>query len=49
MHHYIAEAEYKSEYTLTKDTPYLALTGELWSVYYENLGENWSCYNGTVL
>ena len=33
----------------TKDTPYLALTGELWSVFYEYLWENWPCYNGTAL
>ena len=41
--------EHKSEFQLTKDTPYLALTDKLWSVYYENLGENRSCYNSIIL
>ena len=27
------------------DTPYLALTDELWGVYWENFGENWPRYN----
>ena len=31
-----------------KNTPYLALMGELWSVYWENFQENWRCYNGTA-
>ena len=30
--------EYKSEFVLTKDNPYLALTGELWDVFYGDLG-----------
>ena len=34
---------------ITTDTPYLALTGELLGVYFEDLGENWLCFNGTVL
>ena len=34
---------------LTKETPYLALTGELWGVVCEELGENWPRYNGTAL
>ena len=42
-------AEHKSDLQLTKDTPYLALTGELWGVYCDNLEENWPLYNGTVL
>ena len=40
-------------FELTKDTPYLALSGELWGVFYEyfKLTEidrviNWSCYKG---
>ena len=32
-----------------KNTPYLALKGELWSVYCVCLGENWPCYNGTTM
>ena len=31
----------------TKDIPQLALTGELWDVFCEDLWENWACYNGT--
>ena len=27
----------------------IALTGELWGVYYENFGENWLCNNRTTL
>ena len=33
----------------TKDTPYLALTGELWAVLCEYLWENWPRYNGTAM
>ena len=33
-------------FELTKDTPYLPLLGELWSVFYEYLNRNWSCYKG---
>ena len=36
-------------FELTKDTPYLALTGELWSVFYEYFNRNWSCYKGFLL
>ena len=36
-------------FELTKDTPYLALSGELWSVFYEYLNRNWSCYKGFLL
>ena len=32
--------ERKSDFKLTTDTPYLALTGELWAVHCEELGEN---------
>ena len=31
------------------DTPYPALTGELWGVFCEYLWENWSRYNNTAL
>ena len=40
----MTEAEYASE-VITKDTPYLPLTGELWGVFCEDLGENWPRYN----
>ena len=36
-------------YELIKDTPYLALSGELWSVFYEYFNRNWSCYRGFLL
>ena len=39
----------KPEFVLTKNTPYFALTDELWSVYWEDLGENWLRYNRTAL
>ena len=42
-------AERKSDFKLKKDTTYLALAGELWGVYYEDLGENGPRYNGTAL
>ena len=42
------KAEYQSDAGSTKDTPYLALTGELWGVLCKHLWENWSCYNGTA-
>ena len=32
-----------------KDTPYLALKGELWGVFCEDFGENRPCYIGTAL
>ena len=31
-------------FELTKDTPYLALSGELWSAFYEYFNRNWPCY-----
>ena len=43
------EAEYQSDAGTTKDTPYLALTGELWGVFCEYLRENQQRYNGTAL
>ena len=33
-------AEHESDINLTINTPYLALTGELWGVYSEDSGEN---------
>ena len=36
-------------FELTKDTPYLALSGELWSAFYEYFNRNWSCYKGFLL
>ena len=33
----------------TSNSQYLALTGELWGVYYEDFKENWPRYNGTSL
>ena len=43
------QAECQSDAGSTKDTPYLALTGELWGVFCEYLWENWPRYNGTAL
>ena len=43
------EAEYKPEFMITKYIPYLALTGELWDVFYEDFRENWLRYNSTWL
>ena len=43
------QAEYQSDAWSTKDTPYLALTGELWGVFCEYLSENLPSYNGTTL
>ena len=45
----ITVAERESDIRIATDTPYLALTGELWSVYWEDLWENWPRYNGTAL
>ena len=36
-------------FELTKDTLYLALSGELWSVFYEYFNRNWPCYKGFLL
>ena len=36
-------------FKLIKDTPYLALSGELWSVFNEYFNINWSCYRGFLL
>ena len=37
----VVTTEWKSDFKLTIATPYLAVTGELWGVFYENLKENW--------
>ena len=42
-------AEPVSVFNLTTDTPYLALTGELWGVYCDDCGENWPRFNSTAL
>ena len=42
-------AKHKSDFKLTTDTPYLALTGKLWGVCGEEFWENWLRYNGTAL
>ena len=44
----IYETKYQSEAKPTKDTPYLALTGELKGVYCEYFGENLPRHNGTA-
>ena len=36
-------------FELTKDAPYLARSGELWSVFYEYFNKNWPCYKGFLL
>ena len=38
-----------SDFELTKKTPYLAPTAEIWGVYCEKCGENWRRYNDTAL
>ena len=42
-------AHHKTEFKLTKDTPYLTLTGNLLGVFCEDFEENWPGYNGTAL
>ena len=41
----VDNVEHESYFELTKDTLYLALMGELWSVCCEYFGENWPCFN----
>ena len=36
-------------FELTKDTPYLALSGELWNVFYQYFNRNWPCYKRFLL
>ena len=45
----ITAAKQQTDIELTKETPYLALTGEIWGVYYDTFRENWPRYNGIVL
>ena len=42
-------AENESDFNITRDTPYLTLTRELWGVCCDDLGANWPRYNGTAL
>ena len=42
-------AECKSDFKLTKDTPYLALKDELWGVDCEDSVENWPLYYDAAL
>ena len=42
-------AEHNLDFELTRNTPYLTLTNELWDVFCEYFGENWPCYKGTAL
>ena len=37
------------KFVLTKDIPYLALTGEPWGVFRENIWESRPRYNGTAV
>ena len=41
--------EHKSNIKLSKNTPYLAIMGELWGVFCEYFGVNWPQYSGTAL
>ena len=43
------KAEYQTNSGSLKDTPYLALTGELWGAFCKYLWENWPRYNGTAI
>ena len=45
----MTKAKHDTDFELTLDTPYLALTGKVWGVYREYFGENWPRYNGTAL
>ena len=42
------KVEYRSYFGLTKDTPHLALTDQLWGVYCECIGENQQCYKSAL-
>ena len=41
--------KYFIELHIDKSTQYVALSGELWSVFYEFFNRNWSCYKGFLL
>ena len=45
----ITAAEHESDFKLTMDIPYLTLTGKLWGVYWEDIGEHWPRYNSIAL
>ena len=45
----MTEVERKSDFKLTPDTPYLAPTGELYGVFWGDLGEKWPRYNDITL
>ena len=45
----ITVAKSKSDIRITTDNPYVTVTGELWGIYCEELGENGPWYNGTAL
>ena len=45
----MTEAEYKAQFEPTKDNPHVALTGELWGVFCEDLGENRAYHISTAL
>ena len=49
MPHNKISSRTKIRFEFIKGTLYLALMGELWGVYCEDLRENWLCYNGTTL
>ena len=42
-------AKHKSDFEITTDTTYLALTGDLWGVCCEEFVKTWLSYNGTTL
>ena len=45
----MTEGKYTPEVVFTKDTLDVTLMGELSCVFCEDLGENWLCFNDTVL
>ena len=45
----MANVGYRSDFELTKKPPYLALTGELLSVFYKYFGVRWPCYKESLL
>ena len=45
----MVETKYNLEFELTKYTPYLTLTGEIWDISCEDLKGNLPCYNGTKM
>ena len=45
----MTKVENDTDFELTLDTPYLALTGEIWCVYRDYVEENWPRDNGTAL